>query len=331
MIPERCYTSQPLWNESLDLTAIEEQLLQEPITQLIDMAAYLKSLGKEADFTSNVFVATLANGLKAVFKPGYGRHAEVAAYKASKFLRERPLVPPTVLRTINSKEGSLQLLIESTFDLVKDENVYRTLFSQLNPKDLSDMKLFYFIFGQWDIGRSNQIIQRSHDHLYLALIDNASIFYEQHVRYGDFAFVCIGKSKEKKEALDSTFPPFDNPCILRNASLEQVQATFGNFLDAQSIMDIWQRVKRIVYCIWNNGLWIQYYKNQSLVGPNFTNIYFQSTIDAYKKLDQAALEAIWSEALSTKHKNHVLKLIALTLERRDQVLRAIEKEKIALL
>src|SRR5262249_7471451 len=138
---------QPSWNDRLDLQAIEDRLQNEQIADTQSISRYLAKAGKSPKASHELLLVGLERGLKAVFKTGEYHYAEVAAYRASKALDQR-LVPPTVIRTINGKQGSLQFLVESPVDLRKAHGSEH--FKKVSAKDKSDMMLFYFVFGQWD-------------------------------------------------------------------------------------------------------------------------------------------------------------------------------------
>jgi hypothetical protein len=312
---------QPRWDENLNFDSIETMLAHEEIKSKIPIRQYLQQTGKDSDFDNDVYLITLNNNLKAVFKPEGDKYAEVAAYKASKLL-EIKLVPPTVLRTIDGVQGSLQFFVESDIDLLKD----RSLLSQLDPHVSNAMKLFYFIFGQWDINTSNQIIQQNNGKLYLALIDNAGMANPQQVRYGDFPFVCVAYDNNRNDDYSALFQ-FENPMSLKHPTLEQLRTAFSGFFPVEQIDLMWNRYKRqtITYCIWRNALWIQFYKGHPNVMPNYVDNYDETTIEMYKKLTEDSLKNIWAEALTDSAQTKIQKLINLTLERRNQIMRDYEK------
>ncbi len=180
---QKHYVKQPLWDNTLDFAVIEKHLASQPIARLTSMSKYLKKQGKEAKFHNKVYVALLANGLKAVFKPGGPKnyhYGELAAYRASLWLGQR-LVPPVVLREHKGIKGSLQFFVESPFDLVNPKHEKKA-FRMLSPKVLSDAQLFGCIFKHKGSHSGNQLVALGKDgKAHLALIDNASIM-TQHLR-----------------------------------------------------------------------------------------------------------------------------------------------------
>ena len=302
------------------LDEIEKILINEDIESCIKMSEHLKNEGKTFDADNIIWFITLKDNTKAVFKPNEDRFGEIAAYRACKFL-DLKLVPPTVFRSINNKRGSLQLYIESDLDLIKDASTL----SKLDPKDISDMKLFYFILGQWDINPGNQIIQFIDNKFYLACIDNAGIQNRQVAKYGDFPFVRRCYIENRNDNWNLPFP-FDKAIILLNPKLEDLNQHFKDCFSQNKIEQIWERNRSgITYCFWKNSLWIQYFKHTNF-SPSYTTTYYKSTIDAFKKLNQEILQKIWIEAIPILGKRGVSEIIDNILERRDQVLKAAAKE-----
>ena len=154
------------------------------------------------------------------------------------------------------------------------------------------------------------------------LIDNAGIGNKQQVRYGDYPFVEIGYNRDAETDLSEPFP-FDNPCIKRELSLEEAEKVLGAFLPQKRLKTFWLRHKRkMMFIIWRKGLWVQYYKKQTTCPPSVVDRYPKEIIDSYKELTHEVLCTLWREALQTSDATHYEQLIALTLERRDQLLAA---------
>lgn len=309
-------SNHPVWDDRLDFQSIEERLLHERIIDSIDIRTYLKNVGKVIKGDESIKLLTLESGFKAIFKPGEYRLAEIAAYKASVFLGLR-LVPPTILRTIDGIEGSLQFFVYSPIDLLKGSN-RSSYFKKLDPKDISDMKLFYFVFGQWDLHAGNQIITSIEGHYHLALIDNAGMLHKQHIQYGDFAFIQKGENKEAPSLNTPTFP-FHEVVTLKPGPLERLKKLFGPYITGRHIERIWQHHKPITYVMWKNAFWMQMYKYNPSVKPLKVAHYYESTLQALRKLDRNALLQIWSDGMKIEP-SYYEELIDLILERRDQVL-----------
>lgn len=314
----RVYRSrfQPSWDERLDMQAIEDRLRNEGIADIQRISRYLAKAGKVANASDAMLLVSLESGMKGVFKPGEYHYAEVAAYRANKALGQR-LVPPTVIREVNGKEGSLQFLVESPVDLRKVAHA-GDLFRKVSAKDISDMKLFYFVFGQWDTHVGNQIITMHDGKGYLALIDNAGMLHRSYTRYGDYSFIEKGMNKRVNSVCTREFP-FDNAKTIRPKSLNHIRSVLRPYITDSAIRKLWTKRQSITYCIWCDTLWM---KMTHLSGkPSATTTYYASTLKAYEKLDRTMLERAWAEWLMVD-RNHASELIELTLERRDQMLRA---------
>lgn len=106
-----------------------------------------------------------------------------------------------------------------------------------------------------------------------------------------------------------------------------MQNAFKDFLSDSHIKRKWTRYYKTTYCIWNNALWIQFYKHDNY-SPSFTTKYYNETLEAYKKLDYPILEKLWNKkAFTTRNKNYKKQLFEGVLERRDQVVKNAEKCK----
>ncbi len=172
------YTKQPVWDSALNINEIERQLKTQPIVSSKEMRAYLKENQKQDSFQHAVYLVTLENGLKAVFKPEskeQSPYGETAAYRASLWLGQQ-LVPPTVVRDYKGQRGSLQFFVETPFDLFKQEDRERAL-KLLSAKTKSDMALFYFVFrGRISAHWGNKLIAIDKNGKgHAAIIDSSSL------------------------------------------------------------------------------------------------------------------------------------------------------------
>lgn len=148
------------------------------VTDIKPMKEVLIEQGKKAEFDGQVFLITLENGVQAVFKSlplddqGDAK-AEVAAYQASVYLGF-PYIPPTVLRKINGMTGSLQLFVNTPIDLLKNGE-YKKYSKKFSKEDENNLKIFYFVFGQWDSGPHNLLAYPDASKIYPIAIDNSGI------------------------------------------------------------------------------------------------------------------------------------------------------------
>jgi hypothetical protein len=314
-------------NASSDNKIIALKTMQ--IIKIQPMREFLNSKKIHAEFENEVYLVTLEDGTLTVFKPepiddlGYA-HAEVAAYKASQFLGF-PRVPPTVLRKIGSKIGSLQLYIEPNID-ISNTRVYRKILRKAPKDEIANLKLFYFIFGQWDSGPNNMIIRKDAGKIKIYAIDNSGISNHQHVSYGSLPFIKFCHSY-KFETNDQNSPfPFHASKVIGRPNIKNITAAFGNALNEKPLKYLAKRKSPIKYVIYQNSLWMQHYWSD----PNFirshTNYYPEKTMEIIKKLTLQDLQNIYSEAKGSDFLT--MEYFKAILERRDQVVLAYDKSKI---
>lgn len=307
------------WHSSLSEDQILLSLRNSKITHMIPMEEYLHENQYEDDFGGEVYLAILDNGIKASFKVVPADDlgdaiAEVAAYRASRFLN-LDLVPPTVIRKVDNNYGSLQFFVKPSVDaLSKDQ--YDKAFAHANPVNVANLHLFYFIFGQWDAGPHNIIVQYNGDIPRLIAIDNAGIRYMQYAKYGDFPFVRVIHDNNLNTKDFNTPFPFDN--TLTESSAEKFREKFKHTLPHSFLDDLARCEQPIRYVIWRNSVWAQFYKGNKKFKPSYTQYYPEETIESLRKLDIDTLKYIFSYATNTDFlTDEYLKSI---LERRDQIL-----------
>lgn len=329
------------------------------------MREYLAAEKKIESFNNQVFVVHLSNGMKAVFKPDLnleetsGSAAEVAAYKASTRLKF-PFIPPTILRTIDtppeilhqmniqlssncqkSMTGSLQLLVETDIDLLQPDNEYgnyRRFIREMDVQDDAGLRIFYFIFGQWDSGQHNLLAFDDGKKRYPVAIDNAEIKCRQYAKFGDHPFVRWVCSEDLSTD-DSNKPfPFDSvECIeiseeerlklkgrpegefgreLKGMLREKLKKRFGNKLPGSFYESFDCYNARLHYVVYDNALWRQYHASDDEFIKAFSNKCNESIIRAIKRIDLAWLREVFPKSCS--HFND--QYFEMILERRNQVL-----------
>lgn len=361
------YTEQPAWDKKLNLEKIEKQLRTEPIVELKPMKDHLVANGRVVFYKTKVYLATLANGLKAVFKPESGRlfraYGEVAAYRASTWLKLR-LVPPTVIKTYKNMRGSLQFFVESPFDLLKDQDRDQA-FSMLSAEVKSDMQIFYFIFGQWDPHPGNQLVALGKDgKAYLALIDNAAFIVPGKKRGTEPPFIqeivfAGGESYSDPFPFDDVFYiplpiKVEGQEMNDNISLQQVHKNVGLCLnelcahkkftnkEAQCVVPLdyilhWNTLNmtHLPVVMWKKSLWVQYDGNTSnIINKMYRNlsdisIYSHANLRRYKRLSLKALHWMFEEALQSHIRYCNEHFFNGILARRDQTLALLTKETLS--
>ncbi|HXH54301.1 MAG TPA: hypothetical protein VNK03_00940 [Gammaproteobacteria bacterium] len=296
------------------------------------MRDFLLSKGRIVDFENIVTLVTLADDTQVVFKPVPSddlgdAHAEVAAFKASKFLGF-PEVPPTVIRKINGKTGSLQLYVEPTQDILKP-GAYEKVLQNAAPDDLANLKLFYFVFGQWDSGPQNLIVTKKSDRIHLVAIDNSGIRNRQYVQYSHLPFVRVCYS-ELLNTNDWHLPfPYQNVKMIENPTFEKLYEILGDKFPKKTLMNLSKHTKKSTdfhrYVIYKNSLWIQFHASDISFVLSHTDHYPQKTIAMLKRLNKRVLDNIFSEAKGSDFlTNDYLEAI---LNRRDQVVKAYENAR----
>lgn len=315
--------------QSLDHKRTLQHLKELPIEDMIPMSRYLTGQKFEISFKGDVHLVTLKGGLKAVFKSfpqgdDADALAEVAAYHASQVLGF-PNIPPTVQRTIKGRPGSLQLYVKPSVDTLAPGQ-YRKALASASPEDIANIKLFYFVFGQWDSGPQNLIVQYDDDgKAILYPIDNASIRMRQHVRYGELPFVAIAYS-DKLRTNDSGKPfPFDNVFAIHKPTPENVQRQLGYAFNKEFLEGFSRNSYSEYYTLYQNMLWRQFNRGKPNFMVNYTNLYPEASIRALKNLDRHLLDRIFAHARDSYFLNEGF--FNDILDRRDQVLKAYNAQK----
>lgn len=172
----RTSTQSKCWND-VNFKNVERALLLSPVLKIVSIEEHLNI--KLSPFSSDIFILFLKNGLKAVFKPNRSNqnlYSAIFSYRFSQFMGWK-LVPPTILRTVNGKKGSLQLFVDSD----------KLEINKLTPIQKSNIYIHYFILGE----------EGKNEHILLgkickkpALIDNdKAILNDSFIKYGDYPFV----------------------------------------------------------------------------------------------------------------------------------------------
>lgn len=289
---------------------IEYCLRTEPIQHTTNLDA----VNKGAKATHKIYVITLESGLKGVFKTGNYHYAEVGAYRLSKLLG-LDLVPPTVFRTIEGTQGSLQVYIDAP-DLASVSDSHELL-KRVGKKARSDMKLFYYVAGQWDTHAGNQIVFKDGEAYRLQLIDNSGMLHRSYSRYGGPTFIEKGDNESISSEIGNEFP-FDKAITLKGDFYKKIKPLFSNYITKPHIKAL-SRHNTLTYVVWNHSLCVKRPKDNQ--AARYARDYYQSTLDALKSLTKEDLERVWAEWLRVDPK-HGDELIRLILSRCDEVLLA---------
>lgn len=307
------YAIQPEGKEVVALLQTGKVITQQPMGQVLD------SQGKKKEFDNEVFLVTLDNGLKAVFKPDDmgAACAEIAAYQASLKLGFPYKIPPTTIRTIDDRTGSLQLFIETSIDPLAP-GIYGQALKEVDPEALANLKIFYFVFGQWDSGPHNLLICKDQGKTSFVAIDNAAIQSMQYVRYGELPFVRVSYSDAlHTNDWDQPFP-FDRAQEVKHPSKE-LRKKFGNIFPEHFYNSLEKHSKQpLRYVIYRNALWKQYHAFDDGFVKSHSKFCPQQTRKALEMLNLAMLRELFptvkgADFVTDDYLNAIL-------ERRDQVL-----------
>jgi hypothetical protein len=200
--------------------------------------------------------------------------------------------------------------------------------AKITAKEKSEMHLFRFIFGQWDTHEGNRLLQTNGSRTRIALIDNAGISLRLQTRYGQFGYWSKGAlHKVNSIANRSKTFPFNSAKTVQKPTAKTLFSLFHSFIDRAQRDYVLTRYAKVIYVIWHNHLWLQ----SALRGftLDHTNDYYRSEITAYRSLTAQALRNIWGQAALTSPelKTKLPEIIALTLDRRGQVLKAAHNIK----
>lgn len=285
------------------------------------MREYLHSLGRKAEFDGKVFIVELDNGLNAVFKSlpkdDLGdAFAEVAAYEASVALGF-PNVPPTVIAEMDGMKGSLQLFVETNVDAL-DRGVYELALKEAPMEDVANLKLFYFIFGQWDSGKHNMLIFKDEKKTYLIAIDNSGMRNHQYVKYGNLPFVRVLYSdKLNMNDWDKPFP-FESAKVIQDPTPEMLRKTFGDIFPESFYQSFKSYKFPFRYVLYSNSLWRQYHAGGDQFVMSFTEHISQQTRKKLEGINLLLLKKIFASAKGADFLTPAY--LQAILERRNQVL-----------
>lgn len=177
--------------EKLETPATSEEILKTPEEECLETKEII-SIKPLKGGVNQIFFAELQDGPAAIFKPKSGEkpklranieagtyyQRERAAYLIDKFL-DFNLVPPTVLRQIGNKIGSLQQFIPET-----DPNTWEVLhqFKTSSKLLLETKKLWLLDFIIWNTDRYSDNILLKNNKIYA--IDNGLSFNGRDFRPG---------------------------------------------------------------------------------------------------------------------------------------------------
>jgi hypothetical protein len=313
--------------------AVHRDLETGAVASLVSIEHYLKRRNKIVDYTNEVLLATFESGRMAVFKPDEkneawddgSAEAEVAAYKASNLLGFH-CVPPTLMRTIDHRSGSLQLLLESEFDSC-DTAQFQACIRNTDVDSLATLQIFDFIFGQWDRRLSNILFLTRDGRTFVSGIDNTKIISRQQTQYGQRPFVSVLAHPSLCGANDAATFPFHRAETLIVGNADAFRQRFGDEVGAH-LAKIYRQCAgmRVRHVVWNGHFWQQPFAfdadERRSIKP--FSAYLPNAIRrSIEKLDRAMLGVIFSHACHRRFVN--AGYFDSILGRRDQVLRHFDR------
>ncbi len=324
------------WNKIIGFKETENTLKNGKIISIRPLGEAQEEVGKKLGGTHTVFKIIHENGTEAIWKPSVSNSAdgEVSAYQEARLVKSRQ-VPPTVKRIMSEEgidlkgvkpeiweevkniEGSSQYYVPSSIDLIAYDEKAKEALKQVSKKELSDQKVFYFVFGQWDAHKGNMIIDDTHS---LALIDNAAVKDKLKTQYGESPFrrhMMVMPSARNLLNEPATFP-FDKAVRLNNPSKEEFAHLLKEKIDETQVESYWKWIatkkdRSMAVVTWKNRVYIQGigYQNYSTKAEVFS----ASTLENYRKLNFHSLRNALSPVIDDEQIQDIL-------ERRDQLLKA---------
>lgn len=307
------------WRNHLD--EIEQQLASArdaKIKTIIPMKDYLQSLGHKPSGTTDCFFIEFADGMQAVWKPEdhvWGSHGEVAAFHAARLIGMRN-VPPAVLTELQGRKGVLSYFVKTSIDIKSMTRKQQDeVLAKVSPKELSDMQVFHFLFGQNDRHFGNILVD---DEYRLVLIDNEALTMLTQFNLNGTSWAQRAVLKpELRDGVDQfrgTPFPFDrirhlnlaNPQIVENF-LKNTQIKRENLM--RQVSSINSQILPIVF--WRDAFWSPTRANSL---PLSLDILSVATLQKIRSLYYEPLRAVFHEPYFSK--TH----LELIFQRRDQIL-----------
>ncbi len=305
-----------LWKEKSN--EIEDKLLKGQPVEIKSMREYLLERGMTVDFSGNVFVVYLNNGLKCVFKyyddtqEKTKTKSEIIAYKLSK---ETGIgnVPPVVWREIKLNDGKiaqgyLALFVNSEIDILNyEDDDFFDMLKKMDSTEINNYKIFNFVFGNFDVGAHNLLICDGKP----IMIDNETIDNPWCVRYGEVPFVIFyAFDKMPTQPIKSSEFPFESVKFANFEERKKIENEFDYFPTRRGHNFI--LYKNIYWVQLNCGDFVERIKQ--LIYPDMLP---DSTKEALKNLDYQKLLEIFE---ANENNRHVNQLITGILERRDMLI-----------
>lgn len=285
------------------------------IKKILPMREFLSAIGKEATFTSNVYHVTLNDNSQWVLKlsdePDIKEFteciAEAVAYKISKKTGIN-LVPKTKLIPYKGQIGSLQQFIGDTLD----KESYHDLLSA-NNQEIENLKLFWFILGQWDSGKENVLFTQEKKPV---AIDNANIAHIQQVsKYGKSHFVRLFYTdKENNGSIEEPIAVQGHGTHVSSTLSE----TFGKDIPQYFIRTFLKKdIASFTYFIENNRVWRNF--NDDATTPDYFMAKFsRNNLEKFQSLNFDNIVSKLTTKLISSLSSEILTTLKTTKEELSQ-------------
>lgn len=231
-----------------------ELLEHSPIQQKKLLQDQIKKEGKAFIITTDMNLLTLDHDVQAVFKWDLKPEeltAEIHAYTLSTVLGF-PLIPPSVRRVVDGKEGMVQLFIDSPINMTQDD-VRQKVMSHIDKDELAQLQLFYYLLGHWDGTQYNLLGYRFGPKTYLISIDHAKTCQPQYFREGEFPYHRLAELPHLKPDTVPDFP-FEKAFQL---PFEEMKKKYKSYLQKDIDNRFLFIPKPSAYVHFQKGLWCQ--------------------------------------------------------------------------
>ena len=301
---------------------IVEQLLHGKIADIQPLESAIGKKGKIVPTERRLFLVTLKSGIQGVFKPlskknrpmtAQQMYSEVAAYKASSLLGFS-LVPPTVVRTIDGKRGSLQFFVKTNVDPMLP-GMFDHAVTHADKDELATLKIFYYVFGRWSNLPRNFLMHYNKGTFNFIGIDNEGMWHRKYWRYGENAFVCCHWKGQKIPRTQAQTFPYGRYYTMCNPDPIKIKKQFGHEISDYYLRKFC-RINPLQYIYYDDALWVNLKGNESCFA--YTKYYPEETINKIKAIDYSMLNSIFSGAEGAGFVTE--EFLASILDRRDQVL-----------
>ncbi len=289
----------------------------DQIVDMRPMSEIVHQDGKHYSASHPVFLITLKSGIKGVYKIQRECEifAEVAAYRASRMLHFS-FVPPTTIRVINGKLGSVQMYVKTNIEVLGSQ--FEHLLALVPADDLANIKIFLYVFGQHDAVAHNMLMNKEQDKVTLFAIDNGCIAIKKFWQYGKNPFIHVSTVYLFPKVGEEKNFPYSHFKTMPNYHPDELKKVFGSIFSLAYYKNKLSKYKPFRYIIFNHQLWVQ----KKVDEPVFCFITYcpADTLERLKALTKLDLVQIFSSFRKVIADEFVDDdFLNAILDRRDQV------------